>query len=386
LTVKIDIPVQRPYLGKEEVEAVAGVFDSRWLGMGQVTAEFEERLREFLGAAHVMAVNTGTSALHIALEVLDLQEGDEVILPSLTFVSAVQAVTAAGARPVFCEVKMETLNLDISDVERRITDKTKVIMPVHFAGLVCQMDEIMQMAAGRGIRVIDDAAHAFGSTYRQRPVGTLADMTCFSFDPIKNITCGEGGAVTTGEEEMASRIALKRNVGIDKDSWARAGRQWFYRVVTPGYRYHMSNINAAIGLAQLERFEAFKSRKQDIVRRYDEAFGTLDELGVVQRDLEETFPFFYIVRLPGGRREELINHLRERGIGSQVHYIPNHLQPLYREFSEPLPVTERLYGEILTLPLYYEMDDGDVERVVDGVASFFRNSSIGPPPGGPGKD
>jgi len=367
------IPVQRPYLGQEELRAVAQVFASRWLGMGAVTQEFEERLREFLGATYVIAVNTGTAALHLALAALELRAGDEVIVPSLTFVSSVQAILAAGARPVFCEVSEETLTVNMHDISRCVTAKTKAIMPVHYGGLVCEMDELLPFAREKKIWVVEDAAHAFGSSYKGRKVGMLGDVTCFSFDPIKNISCGDGGAIVTDHADLASRLLPMRNVGIRNDSWSRqsATRAWGYEVVAPGYRYHLSNLNAAIGLEQLKRFEVFKARKQNIVRCYEEAFKQVKGLALLSRDLDATFPFFYVVRVLGKRRDALIEHLQEQGVGAGVHYIPNHLQPLFADFRRPLPITERLFAEIVTLPLYFEMTDADVEAVIAAVRMFF---------------
>lgn len=288
------IPVQRPYIGQEELEAVRRVFETRWLGMGAFTKEFEDKLREFLGVRHVIAVNTGTSALHISLDSIGLRPGDEVIVPSLTFVATVQAILSVGAKPVFSDVCADTLNMDVQDVLRLLTDRTKVIMPVHFAGVACEMDKLLAIARERGVWVVEDAAHAFGSTYNGRKIGTLGDITCFSFDPIKNITCGEGGAVVTDIDEIASRIIPKRILGIDNDTWTRYRneRNWFYEVTMSGYRYHLSNINAAIGLEQLKRVEMFKARKQEIVQRYNEAFKHLSGLALIHCNLRETFPFF----------------------------------------------------------------------------------------------
>ena len=370
------IPVQRPYIGQEELDTLARVFDTRWLGMGAVTKEFEGKIREFLNVTHVIAVNSGTSALHIALDALNLRPADEVIVPSLTFVASVQAILATGACPVFCDVYPDTLNMDISDALARVTTRTKAIMPVHYGGLACEMDDLLPLAQERGIWVVEDAAHAFGSTYKGRKVGTLGDVTCFSFDPVKNITCCEGGAVATDNDEIAARIIPKRVLGIDNDTWSRMHqkRNWFYRVVTQGYRYHMGNVNAAIGLQQLKRLEAFRARKQDIVRRYDEAFKDVEELALIKRSLDETFPFFYVVRVLNKRRDELMEYLREKDIRTGVHYVPNHLQPLFSDFRVPLPVTEELYEEIVTLPLYFEMTDNDVEMVIEEVCSFFSSS------------
>jgi perosamine synthetase len=364
------IPVQRPCLGDDEVEAVREVFAGRWLGMGPVTAAFEQRLREYLGAKHVVAVNTGTSALHLALEGLGLGRGDEVLLPSLTFVASPQAVLAAGARPVFCEVRPETLTLDVQDAARRVGPRTKAIMPVHYAGLACEMDEVLTLARGRGLRVVEDAAHAFGSLYKGRRVGTLGDVTCFSFDPIKNITCGEGGAVVTDDDEVARRVVPKRILGMDSHSWSRRDdRRWSYEVVCPGFRYHLSDVNAAIGLRQLARLEEFKARKQEIVRRYDAAFSDLGGVKTL-RHTKEAFPFLYVLRVTDGRRDQLRTHLEARNVATGIHYIPNHLQPLFHEEAGPLPVTEQLFNEIVTLPLYFEMTDPDVDAVIAGVRSF----------------
>jgi len=371
------IPVQRPTLGPEELAAVAQVFDSRWLGMGAVTQEFEQRLQEFLGAGYVIAVNTGTAALHLALAALGLGPGDEVIVPSLTFVASAQAVLAVGARPVFCEVREDTLTIDVDDVARRVTAETKAIMPVHYGGLVCEMDKLLPFAREHKIWLVEDAAHAFGSTYRGRKVGRLGPVTCFSFDPIKNITCGEGGAIATDDEDLARRISPMRNVGIQKDSWRRhsGGHNWAYEVAAPGYRYHLSNLNAAIGLAQLKRFAVFKARKQSIVRRYDEALRDVSGLRLLSRNLDEVFPFFYVVRVLDQRRDALIEFLKAKDIGTGVHYIPNHLQPLFADLRVALPTTERLFDEIVTLPLYYEMTDSEVETVIAAVRAFCRGDN-----------
>jgi perosamine synthetase len=364
------IPVQRPCVGEDELAAVREVFAGGWLGMGPVTRAFEQALQEFLGVKHVAAVNTGTSALHLALDALGLGPGDEVILPSLTFVASAQAVLAVGAQPVFCEARPETLTLDVRDAARRVTGRTRAIMPVHYGGLACDMDEVLAFAAARRLRVVEDAAHAFGSLYKGRQIGTLGDVTCFSFDPIKNITCGEGGAVATADDAVAQRVLSRRVLGMDRNTRDRPGeRRWCYEVVAPGFRYHLSDINAAIGLRQLARLGEFRARKRDIVRRYDAAFAGLGGVQTV-RHTDETFPFFYVLRVTDGRRDRLMSYLAERDIGTGVHYVPNHLQPLFKGQGPPLPVTERLFHEIVTLPLYFEMTDPDVDAVITGVRSF----------------
>jgi len=372
------IPVHRPFFGREEAEAVARIMEDRWVGKGAVTTAFEHKVAEFLGVRELIAVDSGTAALHLALSSMELGPGDEVIVPALTFPSPVQAIFVLGARPVFCEVCEETLNLDVSDALERVTPKTRAIIPVHYGGVPCDMDELTGVARERNIVIVDDAAQAFGSSYKGRKVGTLADLTCFSFDAIKNITCAGGGAIATDDEARARAIRPRRNLGIDMDSWERFDQRrfWRYQVITEGLRYNLTNLHAAIGLVQLERLEEFKARKQAIVRRYDEALGSLEGIKLLVRDLREVFPFSYVIRVLHGRRDDLIGYLRQRGIGSTVQFIPNHLHPVFAEYRVPLPVTERLYDEILTLPLYFEMSDADVEEVISGIRSFLGGESV----------
>ncbi len=361
------IPVHRPYLGERELRAVERVFESRWLGKGEVSEAFEEKLSSYLGAQHVIAVNSGTAALHVALVALDLDAGAEVLVPSLTFPATVQAILLAGARPVFCEVRPETLNLDPADAARRISPRTRAILPVHYAGVACEMDAILDLARRSDLRVVEDAAHAFGSSYQGRKIGTLGDVTCFSFDPIKNITCGGGGAMATDDAELARRMLPRRNIGIERDPSDLIRR---YRVLTTGHRYQLADLNAAIGIEQLERMEAFRRRRIHIVRRYEEAFSGVRGLVVAKHDWAETFPFSYVLRVTDGQRDEMMAYLEGKGIETSVDFTPNHLQPAFASYASNLPLTQRLFGEILTLPLYYEMSDEDVETVVRAVRSF----------------
>lgn len=367
------IPVSRPSIGKEELDAVEKIFQTGWLGMGSSVKEFEEKVAEFLGAKHVVAVNTGTSALHLALDSLGLKPGDEVLVPALTFVASIQAITATGAVPVFCDVELDTLNIDIQDMKRKQTAKTKAIMPIHYRGQPCDMEVILEFAKQNNLRVVEDAAHAFGSSYKGKKIGSFADITCFSFDPIKNITCGEGGAVVSQDNDLVGLMQKKRILGIDKDTWSRYRneRSWFYDVVTQGYRYHMSNINAAIGLEQLKKFEKFSQRKKEIARRYDDEFKKVDGLKVLFTKHDEVTMFTYIVKVLNKKREGLMKYLKENGIGSGVHYIPAHLFTHYDKYKVSLPNSEILYEEILTLPLYYDMKNNEVELVVSKVKEFM---------------
>ncbi|MHC4948783.1 MAG: DegT/DnrJ/EryC1/StrS family aminotransferase [Planctomycetota bacterium] len=374
------IPAFRPCVGAEELAAVQRVFESRWLGMGEETRRFELAIKRLLGVEHVVATSKGTSALHLALDALDLEPGSGVLVPSLTFVATIQAIRHAGLRPIFCEVRPDDLNLDVPDAVARRTEDTRAVMPVHFAGEPCDIDGL-RVALGPGPTIVEDAAHAFGSSRAGRPVGTLGDLTCFSFDAIKNVTCGEGGAVATDRADLDERIRRRRCLGIDREGWIRqqTDRNWQYAVMGHGYRFHMSDINAAIGLAQLEKMEVFRRRRLAIAARYDAAFAAVAELRPLRRTADTTFPFAYVVRVLDGRRDALTNTLRERGIGTMVQFIPNHLQPAFAEYRTPLPVTERLFEEIVSLPFHVEMSDDEVEEVAGRVCGFFGRTPEGPP-------
>ena len=365
------IPVSRPSLGEEELAAVKTVFDSGWLGLGAQVFEFEQALQKFLGANHVVCTNTGTTALHLALEALGIGKGDEVIVPSFTFVATIQAITATGAKPVFCDIHADDLNMDAGDAGKRITKKTKVILPVHYRGIPCDMDEINALAQKNNLHVVEDAAHAFGSSYKKKKIGSSSEIACFSFDPIKNISCGEGGAVVFQDDALLEVIQQKRILGIDKDTWSRYRneRSWFYDVVTQGYRYHMSNINAAIGLQQLRKYEAMNKRKIAVARKYDAAFKDCRGITLLRTEgYKEIGLFVYIVKIRTGRNE-LMDHLTRNGVGSGIHYIPSHLFTFYKNARCHLPVTEQIYDEILTLPLFPDITDAQVGQVIAAVKS-----------------
>ncbi len=376
------LPLQQPSLTNTETKAVIEVFESKWLGRGPLSETFERELQDFIGTRHIIACNTGTSALHLALACLNLKPGNEVILPSLTFAACPQAVLMAGGIPLFCEVKNTTLNLDPADVRQRITEKTKAIMPVHFGGEPCDMDEFENIANEYDIRIIEDGAHAFGSQYKTRNVGTLGDLAAFSFDPIKTITCGEGGAVATNNNEFAKQIRLMRNLGLSTDGWKHLNTLTGKNsspsdstlpntLRTLGFRYHLPDLNAAIGLAQLKRFKTIRQIRRRLVSRYDEAFQKHNGLSLIFHDLKNSVPFFYVVRVCSSVRERFITHLHKAGISTGLHYPPNHLQPFFRSAKKTnLPVTEQLFTEITTLPLFPDMTDHEQDRVIQAVDSF----------------
>ncbi len=368
------IKVSRGCLGKEELARVKEAFDYGYFGLAGMVLEFEEALKKFLGAKHVVATNNGTSALHLALDALGIGEGDEVIVPSLTFIGSFQAISATGAAPVPCEVYPDTLSLNIADVQKRITPKTKAVMPVHYAGNPCDMDTLLKIAGEHSIRIVEDAAHALGSYYKGRKIGSFGDIICFSFDSIKNITCGEGGAIICQDAELAELLRQKRLLGIDRKSHAAAWKErvWTYEVKTQGFRYHMSNINAAIGLEQLKKIDLFISRRREICRKYDGAFGKIAGISCLRLNYDEVAPHIYVLHVGNGKRDKLMTYLKELDIETGINYIPNHLQPFYQKENTGLPETEKAYQEILTLPLHCGLSDDDVSRVIQGVIEGLR--------------
>lgn len=367
------MPIARPTIGDEELEGIKKVFATHWLGMGSFVYEFEKAIQSYIGVKYAIAVNTGTTAIHLALASLGIGKGDEVIVPSLTFAGTIQPIINLGARPIFCEVEPDTLNLDLSDAEKRITRKTRAIIIVHYGGTACDMDRVLKIGKKHNIKVVEDAAHAFGSSYKKRKIGSFDSLACFSFDPIKNLTCGEGGCVTTNSARLAETLRRKRLLGISKDTWMRYKnkRSWFYEVVTEGYRYHMSNINAAIGLAQFKKLDGIIERKRDIVEKYDDLLKDVKGVILLKREYQNLSPFNYTIRLKS-RRDRFIKYMEERGMSVGIQYIPNHIQPFFKKFAKRLPVTEKIWKEIASLPLYYDMTDADIERVVSSTRDFLK--------------
>lgn len=370
------IKISRAVLEAEELEGVRSAFATGWLGMGSVVGEFEAALAAHFRAKHVIAVNTGTSALHLALDSLGVGPGDEVIVPSLTFVGSFQAIAMTGAVPVPCEVHPETLLMDLADVRRRITPRTKAVMPVHFCGSPCDMRGLQALRDELGLRIVEDAAHAFGSIDRGRQIGATGDIRCFSFDTIKTITCGEGGAIVCDDDAFAALAREKRVLGLKRDEGSRYSneRVWSYDVEHSGFRYHMSNINAAIGLAQLPKLDRFVKRRREVAARYDQAFADFRFLTLRRADYAADAPFMYVVRVRDGRRSPLQAHLWARDIETGVHYVPNHWHKRFSHVGTHLPLTDALGKEILTLPLHCQLSDADVATVIEGVQAFEPNA------------
>jgi dTDP-4-amino-4,6-dideoxygalactose transaminase len=375
------IPFHRASLGEEEVEAVAEVIRSGWLTMGTKTLEFEDQFARYVGARYAVAVCSGTAALHLALEAIGLQPEDEVLIPTTTFTATGEVVKYLGGRPVLVDVDPVTLNIDASIVKDKITPKTRALIPVHMAGQPCDLSELHFIAQQRGLHVIEDAAHALPSEYQGRRVGSLSELTAFSFYATKTLTTGEGGMITTDNSDHAVRMRVMRLHGISGDAWKRYGKNgsWFYEVVEAGFKYNPTDLQAALGLAQLAKCDALNDARHRIAERYTSAFKEVSVLEPpAMKSDRATSWHLYILRLHLDKlqidRNSFIQQLKERGIGTSVHFIPLHLHPYYqRAFGYQkgdFPVAEAEFQRCISLPIYPGMSDRDVEQVIDKVTEI----------------
>jgi dTDP-4-amino-4,6-dideoxygalactose transaminase len=373
------IPVFRPYLGREVQEATQQALLDGWLGLGKRTREFEDAIEDYLGVrgtGHAVSTNSCTEALHLAAELIGLGPGDEVICPSFTYVAGHQAMSMTGADVVFCDVEPDTLGVDLESVRSLITPATKAIMAVHYAGLVPRdLDAIHELAQERGLRVIEDAAHAFGSRSAGRPVGSFGDLTCFSFGPVKIVTTLEGGAVMTNRAEDLQTLHELRLIGVDSDTDARYknSRTWEYDVVRQGYRCHLGAIPSAIGLSQIALIDEFIDNRQSYCRYYDEGFADLPGVTLFDTDWKDVSPFIYVLRVADrDTRDGLVAHLKQQGVSSGIHFLGAHTFSFYAHCRRgDLSATELAGDQVITLPLHSYMTDGTLDRVIAAVRSFL---------------
>jgi perosamine synthetase len=370
------IQVLQPVYGEEEIAAVAEVLRSGWVGLGPKTRAFEQEFAKYLGCDYAIALNSGTAALHLAALALQLQPGDEVIVTPITFVSTVHVIRYCGAIPVFADVEPDTLNLDPADIGRKITDRTRAVFCVHYAGHPVDLDAIQSIAEPRGIYVVEDAAHACGASYQGRKIGTISELTCFSFHAVKNLAMGEGGAITCNSHWYARYFSQMRWLGISRDTFSRTADEkvyaWQYWVDRLGYKYHLHDISAAIGLVQLQKLEANNERRRQMVARYQEAFANVDWLErPVEKDYARSSWHLYVAKLPGHReRDAMIRHLKERGVAPGVHYYPINLHPYYRDIKAVVPIANEIWKRIITLPLHLALSPEDQDRVIEAVLEF----------------
>ena len=358
---------------KLEKEAVLEVLDKEFLGMGEEVKFFEEEIKVYLNTQkEVVCVNTGTSALHLVCLALGLQKGDEVLVPSITYIATFQAISATGAKPVACEVNPDTLFIDIDDAKKRVTTNTKAIMPVHYASNSKGIQEVYKLAKEFNLRVIEDAAQAFGccEEYSNDLVGVNGDIICFSFDGIKNITSGEGGAILSEDKKFIQKIKDMRLLGVEKDTDKRysGNRSWDFDVKEQGFRYHMSNIMAAIGRVQLKRIDDFKIKRQQIVKKYLKELENVKEIEFLDFDYDKIISHIFVIKCKN--RDNLREYLLSNNIEVGIHYKPNHLLTKYRT-NTTLPITEKIYQEILTLPCHYDLTQKEQSFVIEKMKDFY---------------
>jgi perosamine synthetase len=371
------IPYGRQSIDNDDIDAVLQVLHSDWLTTGPKVAEFEETFARYVGAKYAVAVSSGTAALHCAMYALGISSSDEVIVPTMTFAASANCIIYQGGTPVFVDVAPDTLLIDSKDVERKITRRTRAIIAVDYAGQPCDYDVLQEVAERNNLSLIADACHSLGASYRGRLVGSLAALTAFSFHPVKHITTGEGGMITTDNEEYAKRMRFFRNHGITTDHRQRdALGSWFYEMVDLGYNYRLTDIQCALGISQLRKLPKWLERRREMAQKYKEGFAEIKGIEplAMKADVHHAYHLF-VVRLDeetiGKSRDQIFKELALKGIGTNVHYIPAHLHPFYRNkygISKGLyPQAEAAYEEILTLPLFPGMKDDEIIYVIDSV-------------------
>lgn len=378
------LPFALPDIGEEEIEEVIDTIRSNWITTGPKTRRFEEEFAEFIGeGVEAVAVNSATSGLHLAVEAVGVGSEDEVITTPYTFTSTSEVVRYLGAHPVFVDIDPATLDIDVSCIEKAITERTKSIMPVHVGGLACDMDKILGIARRYGLKVVEDAAHALPTTYRSELVGSLdSDATVFSFYATKTLATGEGGMVVTKNPEIANRCRIMRLHGIDRDAFDRYTSDkpaWYYEIVAPGFKYNMTDIAAAIGIHQLRKVYQFQKRRQAIADYYDANLSGLP-LRTAPRTHNGDMQAWhlYVIRLRDDApisRDHFIERMSELGIGTSVHFIPLHLHPYWRDAyglkEDDFPNATDSYRRAVSLPIYPKMSDEDVVRVAEAVRSIL---------------
>lgn len=376
------LPFHRPCVEEDEIAEVVDTLRGGWLTTGPRSQRFEQELAAYVGAKHAVAVNSGTAALHLALDAIGLRPGDEVIVPAYTFTASAEVVLYFGARPVLVDVDHRTLNVDPAAVEAAVTERTRAVISVDMGGVPCDYDALREIATRHGLVIVADAAHALPSRYRGRMIGAVADLTAFSFYVTKTLATGEGGMLLTENDTWADRAQVMRLHGMSRDAWNRysAEGSWFYEVVTPGYKYNLTDVAAALGLRQLTKQPRFLAERTTIAARYDGAFGHVPELETpfVPGDVETSW-HLYILRLNLDRlsvdRAQVIRALGAENIGTSVHFIPLHLHPWYRDqfgfVPDSFPVAHAQYRRAISLPIFPGMTDDDVAGVIDAVTKVI---------------
>ena len=376
------IPFARPWIGDDEIEAVSEVLASKWISTGPKTAEFERRFAEYIGVKHALAVSSCTAALHLSLVAAGIGEGDEVITTPYTFTATSEAIGYTGAKPVFVDIDPKTLNIDVEKISEKLTPRTKAILPVHIAGVPCDMDALLQICKSRGLALIDDAAHAIPTEYKGHRIGSIGDLSVFSFYANKNLTTAEGGMITTNRDDYAEMIKPMRLHGLNKDAWARQSNRsmWYYQVDSQGYKYNMTDIQAALGLCQLMKLNKQIEIRRKYIQIYQERLGTIPEIATPPGETRHRYSWhLYIVQLRTDRlkitRDEFVEAMRAANIECSVHYIPLHFFPYYQKrygYREgDFPCAEAAFERVVSLPLHMDLTVDDIHTVVDTIRKIL---------------
>lgn len=377
------IPFHKPYLSEDEIHEVVDTLRSGWWTTGPKAKKFENNFNSYIGSKFSVAANSWTAAAHLALEAIGLKKGDEVIIPAMTFTATAEIICYFDAVPIIVDVQPDTFNIDPQKIDEAITSKTKAIIPVHYGGQPCDMDEIIEIAKRHNLKVIEDAAHAIPASYKSRKIGTISDVTCFSFYATKTLATGEGGMLCTDNEEIAKRSSIMRLHGINSDAWKRytAEGSWFYEVIAPGYKYNFTDIQAALGIAQLKKVDYLWQCRKNINDFYDQNFkdNELVKLYLIKGDRVSSYhlyPILLDIENMTIIRSQFMEELKRIGIGSSVHFIPLYLHPYYRDTfnlsPKYFPMSEAIYPRLVTLPIWPGMSNEHLNRVVDGVNSLTR--------------
>lgn len=380
MTQTTNIPVFKPLIEHEELEESRKSLEQGWLGMGSSVGEFESALREYIQADdhYVVAVSTGHAALHLGLLLMGVGPGDEIITPSFNNIADFQAILATGAAPVFCDIDPDTLCIDLAKAELLITDKTKAIIAMDYDCVLCDHDAVAAFSQKHGVRVLHDAAHSFGSSYKGKKVGSFSDITMFSFDPVKTITCIDGGALVVKTEEEMLRLHEMRLIGMAQPTSVMYGnaRAWTYDVKALGFRYHMANLHAAIGCAQIGKMNRISASRREICRYYSSQLSGIPALQVPKSDFEDITPFLYYILVPSDRRSALREHLGQNGIDTGIHWQPGHAFSLFKECRHgDLSVTERIGNQVLSLPLHSMMSLETANHITRNIQDFFKDQN-----------
>jgi dTDP-4-amino-4,6-dideoxygalactose transaminase len=385
LEKNIHVPFCKPWIGEEEIKEVTETLKSGWLTTGPKAKLFEEKLARYNQVKHAVTVDSCTAALHISLLAAGIKPGDEVITTPFTFCSAVNVITYTGAKPVFADIKPETGNIDPEKIREKITENTKGILPMHYAGQPCDMDAVNKIAKSHGLAVVEDAAHALGAEYKGKKAGTLGGFGCYSFYPIKNITTGEGGAVVTDKDQAAEELFRLRYCGIDKDGWKRyeGTGSWYYEVTQLGFKYNLSDVQASIGIAQMEKLDKSIEIRKSIAEKYTRAFSEIEGISppFVKKDVKHSW-HLYVVQLEPEKlkisRNQFIEELKKASIGCSVNFIPIHYHPYYqKEFGlrkGMFPKTEKTFEKIISLPLFPDLTEQQTDQVIETVSKIIEKN------------